>query len=95
MNTGVCVPFTAEDYLGSTHRGHGHCIDKGEDPKLMMAEMFGQATGPNNGKGGSMHIADMSNGMLGTNGVIAASGTSPNTMIEAALALVPHGSPTG
>ena len=71
--TGVCAHLTEEDYIGSTHRGHGHCIAKGVDPKLMMAELFGRATGPNKGKGGSMHIADMSKGMLGTNGVVAAS----------------------
>ena len=71
--TGVCAHLTDEDYLGSTHRGHGHCIAKGVDPKLMMAELFGRATGANKGKGGSMHIADMSKGMLGTNGVVAAS----------------------
>ena len=71
--TGVCANLTNEDYIGSTHRGHGHCIAKGVDPKLMMAELFGRATGSNKGKGGSMHIADMSKGMLGTNGVVAAS----------------------
>ena len=71
--TGVCAHLTNEDYIGSTHRGHGHCIAKGVDPKLMMAELFGRVTGPNKGKGGSMHIADMSKGMLGTNGVVAAS----------------------
>ena len=71
--TGVCAHLTNEDYIGSTHRGHGHCIAKGVDPKLMMAELFGRSTGPNKGKGGSMHIADMSKGMLGTNGVVAAS----------------------
>ncbi len=71
--TGVCAHLTVEDYIGSTHRGHGHCIAKGVDPKLMMAELFGRSTGPNQGKGGSMHIADMSKGMLGTNGVVAAS----------------------
>ena len=71
--TGVCAHLTNEDYIGSTHRGHGHCIAKGVDPKLMMAELFGRVTGPNKGKGGSMHIADMSKGMLGTNGVWAAS----------------------
>jgi pyruvate dehydrogenase E1 component alpha subunit len=71
--TGVCAHLTTEDYIGSTHRGHGHCIAKGVDPKLMMAELFGRSTGPNKGKGGSMHIADMSKGMLGTNGVVAAS----------------------
>jgi pyruvate dehydrogenase E1 component alpha subunit len=71
--TGVCAHLTVDDYIGSTHRGHGHCIAKGVDPKLMMAELFGRSTGPNKGKGGSMHIADMSKGMLGTNGVVAAS----------------------
>jgi acetoin:2,6-dichlorophenolindophenol oxidoreductase subunit alpha len=71
--TGVCAHLNTEDYIGSTHRGHGHCIGKGVDPKLMMAELFGRVTGPNKGKGGSMHIADMSKGMLGTNGVVAAS----------------------
>jgi len=71
--TGVCAHLSNEDYIGSTHRGHGHCIAKGVDPKLMMAELFGRATGPNKGKGGSMHISDMSKGMLGTNGVVAAS----------------------
>ena len=71
--TGVCAHLSDEDYIGSTHRGHGHCIAKGVEPKLMMAELFGRVTGPNKGKGGSMHIADMSKGMLGTNGVVAAS----------------------
>lgn len=71
--TGICAHLSVEDYIGSTHRGHGHCIAKGVDPKHMMAELFGRATGNNKGKGGSMHIADMSKGMLGTNGVVAAS----------------------
>jgi pyruvate dehydrogenase E1 component alpha subunit len=71
--TGICAHLSIEDYIGSTHRGHGHCIAKGVDPKQMMAELFGRATGSNKGKGGSMHIADMSKGMLGTNGVVAAS----------------------
>ncbi len=71
--TGVCANLTDEDYIASTHRGHGHCIAKGVDPKLMMAELFGRVAGTNKGKGGSMHIADMSKGMLGTNGVVAAS----------------------
>ncbi len=71
--TGICAHLSDDDYIGSTHRGHGHCIAKGVDPKTMMAELFGRATGNNKGKGGSMHIADMSKGMLGTNGVVAAS----------------------
>jgi pyruvate dehydrogenase E1 component alpha subunit len=71
--TGICANLTDEDYIGSTHRGHGHCIAKGVDPKEMMAELFGRVTGTNKGKGGSMHIADMSKGMLGTNGIVAGS----------------------
>ena len=71
--TGICAHLSDDDYIGSTHRGHGHCIAKGVDPKTMMAELFGRSTGNNKGKGGSMHIADMSKGMLGTNGVVAAS----------------------
>ena len=71
--TGVCAHLQDDDYIASTHRGHGHCIAKGVDPKLMMAELFGRETGTNKGKGGSMHIADMSRGMLGTNGVVGAS----------------------
>ena len=71
--TGICAHLNYDDYIGSTHRGHGHCIAKGVDPKTMMAELFGRSTGNNKGKGGSMHIADMSKGMLGTNGVVAAS----------------------
>ncbi len=71
--TGVCAHLSDDDYIGSTHRGHGHCIAKGVDPKLMMAELFGRSGGPNKGKGGSMHIADMSKGMLGTNGIVAGS----------------------
>lgn len=71
--TGICAHLNYTDSIASTHRGHGHCIAKGVDPKLMMAELFGRVTGTNKGKGGSMHIADMTKGMLGTNGVVAAS----------------------
>ncbi|MCH8284655.1 MAG: thiamine pyrophosphate-dependent dehydrogenase E1 component subunit alpha [Chloroflexi bacterium] len=70
---GICAHLTNEDYLASTHRGHGHCIAKGVDPKRMMAELFGRVGGTNKGKGGSMHIADVSVGMLGANGVVGAS----------------------
>ncbi|MGJ7545483.1 thiamine pyrophosphate-dependent dehydrogenase E1 component subunit alpha [Variovorax sp. LT1R16] len=69
---GVCVHLTPADYLTSTHRGHGHTLAKGADLGRMMAELFGKATGFNGGKGGSMHIADFSVGMLGANGVVAA-----------------------
>ena len=69
---GVCAHLRREDYLTSTHRGHGHTLAKGADLGGMMAELFGKATGFNGGKGGSMHIADFSVGMLGANGVVAA-----------------------
>jgi acetoin:2,6-dichlorophenolindophenol oxidoreductase subunit alpha len=69
---GVCAHLTPQDYLTSTHRGHGHTLAKGADMGRMMAELFGKATGFNGGKGGSMHIADFSVGMLGANGVVAA-----------------------
>jgi pyruvate dehydrogenase E1 component alpha subunit len=68
--TGVCANLTREDYIQSTHRGHGHTIAKGADVKKMMAEIFGKKTGHCKGKGGSMHIADFSVGMLGANGVV-------------------------
>ncbi len=69
---GVCAHLKPVDLLTSTHRGHGHTLAKGADPVKMMCELFGRATGYNGGKGGSMHIADFSVGMLGANGVVAA-----------------------
>jgi pyruvate dehydrogenase E1 component alpha subunit len=69
---GVCINLAREDLLTSTHRGHGHTLAKGADPARMMCELFGRASGTNHGKGGSMHIADFSVGMLGANGVVAA-----------------------
>jgi len=69
---GVCAQLRTSDYLTSTHRGHGHTLAKGADLARMMCELFGKATGFNGGKGGSMHIADFSVGMLGANGVVAA-----------------------
>ncbi|MDM0115799.1 thiamine pyrophosphate-dependent dehydrogenase E1 component subunit alpha [Variovorax sp. J22R133] len=69
---GVCAHLRPSDYLTSTHRGHGHTLAKGADLTRMMCELFGKATGFNGGKGGSMHIADFSVGMLGANGVVAA-----------------------
>ena len=69
---GVCACLARSDYLTSTHRGHGHTLAKGADTTAMMCELFGRATGTNHGKGGSMHIADFSVGMLGANGVVAA-----------------------
>lgn len=69
---GGCGPLAPEDYITSTHRGHGHCIAKGLDPKRMMAELFGSSEGYCNGKGGSMHIADVDARMLGANGIVGA-----------------------
>ncbi len=68
--TGVMANLRTTDYIESTHRGHGHTIAKGADLKRMMAEIFGKVTGCCKGKGGSMHIADFSVGMLGANGVV-------------------------
>lgn len=67
---GACAHLTDRDYITSTHRGHGHCIAKGVDVNAMMAEIYGKATGSCKGKGGSMHIADVSKGMLGANGIV-------------------------
>jgi TPP-dependent pyruvate/acetoin dehydrogenase alpha subunit len=69
---GVCINLAREDLITSTHRGHGHTLAKGASMEKMMCELFGRATGFNGGKGGSMHIADFSVGMLGANGVVAA-----------------------
>ena len=71
--TGICAHLTEKDWIGSTHRGHGHCIAKGLDTSGMMAEIMGRATGQCKGKGGSMHIADFSKGMLGANAIVGAS----------------------
>lgn len=68
--TAACACLKKADYIESTHRGHGHTIAKGADPKRMMAELFGKITGNCKGKGGSMHIADFSVGMLGANGIV-------------------------
>jgi acetoin:2,6-dichlorophenolindophenol oxidoreductase subunit alpha len=70
-STGVCSCLRPDDYVATTHRGHGHMIAKGADLKRMTAELFGKATGYCKGKGGSMHIADFSIGILGANGVVA------------------------
>ncbi len=69
---GVCANLRVDDRIVSTHRGHGHCIAKGADLRRMMAELYGKRTGYCKGKGGSMHIADFSIGMLGANGIVAA-----------------------
>ncbi len=81
--TGVCMHLGPEDRIGSTHRGHGHCIAKGVDVMAMMAEIYGKVTGACRGKGGSMHIADLSLGMMGANGIV---GGGPPLICGAALA---------
>jgi pyruvate dehydrogenase E1 component alpha subunit len=70
---GVCSALRKDDYIGSTHRGHGHCIAKGGDVKHIMAELFGRETGCCKGKGGSMHIADFDIGIMGASGIVGGS----------------------
>jgi TPP-dependent pyruvate/acetoin dehydrogenase alpha subunit len=70
---GVCAALEPNDWIASNHRGHGHCIAKGVDVAPMMAELFGKVTGTNRGKGGSMHITDISKGILGVNPIVGAS----------------------
>jgi TPP-dependent pyruvate/acetoin dehydrogenase alpha subunit len=67
---GVCINLDQQDNITSTHRGHGHLLAKGGDPRRMFAELLGKESGYNRGKGGSMHIVDMSLGILGANGVV-------------------------
>lgn len=67
---GACAAIRPDDYILSTHRGHGHCIAKGGDLNKMMAELHGKATGYCKGKGGSLHIADVESGNLGANGIV-------------------------
>jgi TPP-dependent pyruvate/acetoin dehydrogenase alpha subunit len=68
---GACLALKPDDTILSTHRGHGHCIGKGAEPRLMMAEFFGKEVGYCRGRGGSMHIADVAGGNLGANGIVA------------------------
>ena len=70
--TGVCGALNEDDYLGSTHRGHGHLVARGADIKKMMAEILGKETGYSKGKGGSMHIMALDKGILGANGIVGA-----------------------
>jgi TPP-dependent pyruvate/acetoin dehydrogenase alpha subunit len=70
--TGACATLRTDDYITSTHRGHGHVIAKGGKTDRMMAELYGKKTGYNKGKGGSMHIADPDIGVLGASGIVAA-----------------------
>ena len=70
--SGVCGALNDDDHITSTHRGHGHLVAKGGDFRRMMAELMGKFTGYCKGKGGSMHINDLSLGMLGANGIVGA-----------------------
>ncbi len=70
---GVCSVLRDDDYITSTHRGHGHCLAKGADVRRMFAELLGKASGYCRGKGGSMHIADQDTGNLGANGIVGGS----------------------
>ena len=79
---GACMQLTDRDYIGSNHRGHGHCIAKGCDIGDMLLEIFCKQGGLCNGKGGSMHIADMNKGMLGANAIV---GAAPPIAVGAAL----------
>jgi pyruvate dehydrogenase E1 component alpha subunit len=88
IGTGVCANLRDSDYILSNHRGHGHAIAKGADPEAMMKELFGRTGGTSGAKGGSMHIADFSVGMLGANGILA-DGTTMG--VGAAQALVLRG----
>ena len=67
---GVCQALARDDYITSTHRGHGHCLAKGASPRLMFAELLGKEAGYCKGKGGSMHIADPDTGNLGANAIV-------------------------
>lgn len=70
---GACLALQKNDLITSTHRGHGHCLAKGAEPYKMFAELLGREDGYCRGRGGSMHIADLSNGNLGANGIVAGS----------------------
>lgn len=69
---GVCAHLEDSDWITSTHRGHGHFLAKGGDPRAMIAEVYGRKTGICRGMGGSMHVADVSKGILGANGIVGA-----------------------
>lgn len=70
IGTGVCGALKEDDYIGSTHRGHGHLVARGADINRMMAEILGKKDGYSKGKGGSMHIMAMDKGILGANGIV-------------------------
>ena len=71
---GVCSNLTEQDFITSTHRGHGHVLAKGADPRRLLAELLGTLEGFNKGRGGSMHAADIDLGILGANGIVGAGG---------------------
>ena len=73
---GTSAALTKDDYMLATHRGHGQALGKGVNVNDMMAEILGRATGTNHGKGGSMHICDFDNGILGANGIVGGNGLS-------------------
>lgn len=81
---GACAALEAGDLITSTHRGHGHCLAKGADPRRMMAELFAKQQGYSKGRAGSMHIADVDVGVLGANGIV---GQSMGLGVGAALSL--------
>ncbi len=87
---GACAALREGDYITSTHRGHGHTIAKGGDPRRMMAELMGRAAGYNKGKGGSMHIAAVDMGMLGATGIV---GSAMPIAVGAALTAKTLGRP--
>ncbi|MEM9313141.1 MAG: thiamine pyrophosphate-dependent dehydrogenase E1 component subunit alpha [Pseudomonadota bacterium] len=90
VGVGVCIQLGDDDIIGSTHRGHGHCIAKGCDIELMITEIMGKAGGLCKGKGGSMHIADIDKGMLGANAIV---GGGPPLCNGAALSMKTLGKP--
>lgn len=72
VGVGICAQLTDDDWIASTHRGHGHYLAKGGDSALLMAEIYGRETGICKGHGGSMHVADFSKGIIGANGIVGA-----------------------
>jgi len=88
---GACAALEPGDWITSTHRGHGHCLAKGADPRRMMAELFARADGYSRGRGGSMHIADVSRGVLGANGIV---GQSVPLAVGAAYSAQVRGEPS-
>jgi len=84
---GACMQLEDKDYVGSTHRGHGHCIAKGCDIGAMLLEIFCKQGGLCNGKGGSMHIVDMNRGMLGANAIAVGAALTAKTLKTGGVAM--------